>query len=110
MSEKKIRGGSLIAKHLTRPIALAEKAKGLKIMIAANKPSAASFEVFFRTNASSALLDTDFTLIAPEVQMPSDANPTIYRDYRFLPGGIGGHLADFDQFQVKIVMKSTNNA
>ena len=51
-----------------------------------------------------------FTLIAHEVQIPSDDQRTIYRDYRCLPGGIGGHLADFDQFQVKIVMKSTNNA
>ena len=42
--------------------------------------------------------------------MPSDDNPTVYRDYRYLPGGIGGNLNDFDQFQIKIVMKSTNSA
>jgi len=42
--------------------------------------------------------------------MPSDDNPTIYRDYRYLPGGIGGNLIDFDQFQVKIVMKSSNSS
>ena len=108
--ETSARGGSTLAKHLTRPVTLAEKAKGLKIMLAANKPSAASFDVYYRTNSGGRLLDNDFVLIAPETDMPSDDNPTIYRDYRFLPGGIGGHLDDFDQFQVKIVMKSTNSA
>ena len=110
VAETNARGGSTLGKHLTRPVTLAEKAKGLKIMLAANKPSACSFDVYFRTNSVGRLLDQDFTLIAPEVSMPSDDNPNIYRDYRYLPGGIGGHLNDFDQFQVKIVMKSTNSA
>ena len=108
--ETNARGGSSLAKHLTRPVTLAEKAKGLKIMLAANKPSAASFDVYYRTNNSGRLLDQDFILISPEAAMPSDDNPSIYRDYRYLPGGIGGNLDDFDQFQVKIVMKSTNSA
>ena len=110
VAETNARGGSTLAKHLTRPVTLAEKAKGLKIMLAANKPSACSFDVYYRTNSGGRLLDQDFTLIAPEVPMPSDDNPNIYRDYRYLPGGIGGNLNDFDQFQVKIVMKSTNSA
>lgn len=110
VAETNARGGSTQAKHLTTPVTLAEKAKGLKIMLSANKPSTASFDVYYRTNSSGFLLDQDFTLIAPETTMPSDDNPAVYRDYRFLPGGIGGNLNDFDQFQVKIVMKSTNNA
>lgn len=110
VAETNARGGTTLAKHLTRPVTLAEKAKGLKIMLAANKPSACSFDVYFRTNSGGRLLDQDYTLIAPEVPMPSDDNPTIYRDYRYLPGGIAGNLNDFDQFQIKIVMKSTNSA
>jgi hypothetical protein len=110
VAETNARGGSSLAKHLTRPVTLAEKAKGLKIMLAANKPSAAAFDVYYRTNNSGRLLDQDFILINPEAAMPSDDNPSVYRDYRYLPGGIGGNLDDFDQFQVKIVMKSTNSA
>jgi hypothetical protein len=110
VAETSARGGSSLAKHLTRPVTLAEKAKGLKIMLAANKPSAAAFDVYYRTNSGGRLLDQPFVLIAPETAMPSDDNPSIYRDYRFLPGGIGGSLDDFDQFQVKIVMKSSNSA
>ena len=110
VAETNARGGSTLGKHLTRPVTLAEKARGLKIMLAANKPSACSFDVYYRTNSGGRLLDQDYILIAPEAPMPSDDNPNIYRDYRYLPGGIGGNLNDFDQFQVKIVMKSTNSA
>ena len=111
VDETSARGGSSLAKHLTAPITLSEKAKGLKIMLSANKPSAASFDVYFRTNSTGGrLLDQDFTLIAPETGIPSDDNPAVFRDYRYLPGGINGSLNDFDQFQVKIVMKSTNSA
>jgi len=111
VNETNARGGSSLAKHLTTPITLSEKAKGLKIMLSANKPSKASFDVYFRTNSTGGrLLDQDFTLIAPETGVPSDDNPGIFRDYRYLPGGINGTLNDFDQFQIKIVMKSTNSA
>jgi len=111
VAETSARGGSSLAKHLSRPITLSEKAKGLKIMLSANKPSSAAFDVYFRTNsAGGRLLDKDFTLITPETAMPSDDNPIIFRDYRYLPGGINGTLDDFDQFQIKIVMRSTNSS
>lgn len=110
VAETNARGGSVQAKHLTRPVTLAEKAKGLKIMLSANKPSSVSFDVYYRTNSGGRLLDQPYELIAPEQAMPSDDNPAIFRDYRYLAGGIGGDLTDFDQFQVKIVMKSSNSA
>jgi hypothetical protein len=111
VAETTARGGSSLAKHITVPVTLAEKAKGLKILLGASKPSAASFDLYFRTNSTGGLLgDQDFVLIAPEEAVPSDDNPGVFRDYRYLAGGIGGTLDDFDQFQVKIVMKSTNSA
>ena len=111
VAETSARGGSSLAKHLTVPITLAEKAKGLKIMLGVNKPSAASFDMYFRTNSTGGVLaDQDFTLIAPEEAMPSDDTSGVFRDYRYLPGGINGTLDDFDQFQLKIVMKSTNSS
>ena len=111
VAETSARGGSSLAKHLTVPITLAEKAKGLKIMLGVNKPSAASFDMYFRTNSTGGVLaDQDFTLIAPEETMPSDDTSGVFRDYRYLPGGINGTLDDFDQFQLKIVMKSTNSS
>ena len=103
-------GGTTLAKHVTKPVTLSEKARGLKILLSANKPSTSDFDVYFRTNSGGELLTSSYTLIAPETGIPANDNPLIFRDYRYLPGGINGTLNDFDQFQVKIVMRSTNNA
>ncbi|MBT5286048.1 MAG: DUF4815 domain-containing protein [Euryarchaeota archaeon] len=111
VNETSARGGTTLAKHLTKPVTLAEEAKGLKIMLSANKPSTASFDMYYRTSLGGTnLLDQDFIPIDPENNIAGDDNPRILRDYRYLAGGIGGDLPGFDQFQIKIVMKSTNTA
>ena len=104
------RGGSHLAKHLTRVTKLAVGAVGLKILIAAHRPSAAQFEVYYRTNAVGTISNQDYILIDPEVSMPPDDNPNAFRDYRYLAGGLQGQLDEFTEFQVKIVMQSTNSS
>lgn len=42
--------------------------------------------------------------------MPSDENPNAFREYRYLVGGDGGTMNAFSQFQIKIVLKSTNTS
>ena len=42
--------------------------------------------------------------------MPPDDNPNAFRDYRYLAGGLQGQLDEFTEFQVKIVMQSTNSS
>ena len=108
-------GGSHLSKHLTQPVSLNESAVGLKILIGANRPSTASFDVYYRTNASDtaaagSLLDSEYVLATLENAMPSDENPNAFREYRYLVGGDGGTMDAFSQFQVKIVLKSTNTA
>jgi hypothetical protein len=103
-------GGTTLAKHVTKPVTLSEESKGLKILLSANKPSTSDFDVYYRTNSGGDLLTSSYTLIAPETGIPASDNPLIFRDYRYLPGGIGGFNFTFDQFQIKIVMRSTNNA
>ncbi len=110
VSETNSIGGTSLAKHVTKPVTLSEKARGLKILLSANKPSTSNFDVYFRTNSGGELLTSSYTLIEPETGIPASDNPLIFRDYRYLPGGINGTLNDFDQFQIKIVMRSTNNA
>jgi hypothetical protein len=110
VSETNSIGGTSLAKHVTKPVTLSEKARGLKILLSANKPSASNFDVYFRTNSGGELLTSSYTLIEPETGIPASDNPLVFRDYRYLPGGINGTLNDFDQFQIKIVMRSTNNA
>ena len=111
VNETSARGGSAAAKHITRVVTLENDAVGLKILISANRPSVTDFQVYTRTATSDEIIhDKDFTLRSPEQNMPSDENPNIYREYRYIVGGQGGDLPAFTKFQAKIVFRSTNSA
>ena len=104
-------GGSHLAKHVTTPISLAETVVGLRVLIAANKPSVADFQVYFRTaDEGTNIRDVNYTLVNPENSVPSDENPNIFREYRYLVGGLNGTLTPFTTYQLKIVFRSTNSA
>ena len=51
-----------------------------------------------------------FTLVPQETTVQSDDNPTVFRQYTFLHGGLGGDILAFKKYQVKIVFRSTNQA
>lgn len=102
--------GTALAKHVTSVTSLAQSATGLKILIAAHKPASCAFDVYYRTNTDGQINTKEWTLIAPENLPPSDENPNSFRDYRYLAGGLTGDLDEFDQFQIKIVMKSRNSS
>lgn len=103
--------GSHIAKHITVPVTLASNAVGLQIAIAANRPADADFLVYYRTSTEGVnLLNQTWTLVTAEAPIPSDENPEIYREYRYLAGGRNGVLTPFTQYQLKIVFRSTNSA
>lgn len=113
VAETNSRNGSALAKHITIPVQLAEDAIGLKILLAANRPSAADFDVYYRTEADDTngnIFDADWTLVEKENTIPSDDNRNVFRDYRYLVGGQNGTMDAFKSFQVKIVMKSTNSS
>jgi hypothetical protein len=108
-------GGSSLSKHITQPVSLEESAVGIKILIGANRPSASDFDVYYRTNASDTnaagnLLDSTWVLATKETEVPSDENPNVFREYRYLVGGDGGTMDAFSQFQVKIVLQSSNTS
>lgn len=104
-------GGSAASKHLSRAIVLEEEAVGLKILIDANRPSVADFQVYVRTcDADENIREQSFTLLSAETVVPSDDNPQVFRQYTFLHGGLGGDLTAFKKYQTKIVFRSTNQA
>ena len=104
-------GGTSAAKHITSPVVLEEPARGLKILFAGNRPSTSKFKVFFKTATTDESLDDIAYTEQPEsTNNPSDEDREIFRQYEYLPGGIGGRLPDFTQFQVKIVMIGTNTS
>lgn len=103
--------GSHLSKHITKPVTLVNDAVGLKILIAANRPSVASIDVYYKTtSADEKLNESNWTLVGPEEEVPSDENREVFRDYRYLVGGPGGTLGAFTVYQLKIVMRSTNSS
>ncbi len=103
--------GSSVSKHITRIIRLNEHAVGLKVIIAANVPTEADFDLYFRScQADEDILAVPFAKYNPQVAIPKDNFRNVFREYEYLLGGPGGNLPQFAQFQLKIVMKSTNQA
>ena len=104
-------GGSSASKHLAREVVLEEAAVGLKILIDANRPVATDFQVYVRTCDIDELIEEqNFVLVSQEADIPADDNPNVFRQYSYLYGGLGGDIEDFKKYQVKIVLRSTNQA
>ena len=103
--------GSMLSKHITIPVTLAEEAVGMKILIAANRPSGTDFDVLMRVHdgATDSVLTAQYSPLNREEQVPTDDNPDVFREYSYLPGGTGGTSDAFTAFQLKIVFRSTNS-
>ena len=111
VSETSPTGGSIASKHITKKITLEETAVGLKILFAANRPSEADFDVYYRTATGDEVLENkSYVLLPREGNVPSDENSTVFREYEYLAGGTGGQLSPFTSFQIKIAMKSANSS
>ena len=111
VSELNAQNGSTPARHITSIVKLAQSAVGLKVILSANRPKPASFDVYFRVgNEGDNLEVVDWTEIASDTNNPVDPVGKTFRDYEYLIGGINGNIAAFTQFQLKIVMSSTNSA
>lgn len=112
-AETNSQSGSMLSKHITIPVTLAEEAVGLKILLAANRPSVADFDLYYRTDVDDTdgnIFNADWTLLAKENTIASDDNPDRFREYTYLAGKQNGDLDAFSQFQLKIVFKSTNSS
>ena len=83
----------------------------MKILIDANRPTSTDFQVFVRTcDIDESIVEKDFVLVPQEAEITADDNPNIFRQYDYLFGGLGGDVLDFKKYQVKIVLRSTNQA
>jgi len=106
-SETEPYGGSSASKHITRVITLAEDAVGLKVIFAANRPSVAGFDVYYRiASGDENIITKSWTLASQEATIKADEIRGIFRDYKYLIGGQGGSLPAFNQFQLKMVLNS----
>jgi hypothetical protein len=104
-------GGTSLSKHITRAVTLQTKAVGLKVILAANRPAEADFKVYYKAINDDELFDeTNWTEVVRQVNLPTDDNPDIFRDYEYLVGGENGLSVPFTRFILKIVMSSYNNS
>jgi len=104
-------GGTSLAKHITREVTLAEPATGIKVIIGANRPSVASFEVYYKVGTSDELLEgLPWILKTEDTNNAPNDEYGVYDDYEYLIGGLAGQIAPFTKFQLKIVMLSTDAA
>lgn len=111
VSETHPTSGSAAAKHITSIIGLDEPSVGLKIIISANRPSDADFDVYFKIGTTDDNFEeVNWVLVEKESLLPANNDKTVFRDYEYLAGGQGGDLSAFSKFQVKIVMNSTNSS
>ena len=103
--------GSHIAKHVTVPVTLTDLAVGLQVVLGANRPADADFLVYYRTATTGNNIGLlPWSLVTAEGTVPSDDNPNIFREYKYLVGGKNGTMSPFSQYQLKIVFRSTNSS
>ena len=101
--------GSHLSKWITTATTMAADAVGLKILIAALRPNEADFDVYWRTaNEGDDIYAKDWTLVEKESAVAPDERN--FREYKYLVGGQNGTMDAFIQYQLKIVMKSTNSS
>ena len=113
VNETDPRSGSHFSKHIGRPVTLEQPAVGLKVIIGANRPNLANFDLYFRTveaGSESNIQDQAYIKADQETIVQTDENPNIFRDYEYTIGGLGGDLIPFTTFQLKIVMRSSNSS
>ena len=103
--------GTHLSKHITKPISLLSDAVGLKVLLSANRPSVADFDLYYKAITEDQLLDNIAWTLAPKQStIASDENRDIFREYTYLIGGDNGTLLPFTTFQLKIVMRSSNSS
>ena len=104
-------GGSHLSKHIVKPVTLESPSVGVKVLLSANKPSVADFDLYYKVATEDQNFDDlNWTEIAPEELIQSDENPSVFRDYTYLIGDTVGFADPFDKFILKIVMKSRSSA
>ena len=103
--------GTALSKHVTRPVTLSEAAVGLKVILAANRPSASDFQLYYKVAGGDELFDDiAWTEVLKEEILPTDENPDVFRDYEYVVGGSSGLAVPFTRFIFKLVMTTHNNA
>tara|TARA_B110000977_G_scaffold173638_1_gene226934 strand:- start:409 stop:1998 length:1590 start_codon:yes stop_codon:yes gene_type:complete len=104
--------GSSLAKHITKTVRLEEPSTGLRVLYGANVQSTTSVDLYYRTGAigdDSDLSTTNFIAATVDADPGKSIDDNQYKDYEYNIGATTGTtLPEFNAFQVKLVMNSTD--
>ena len=101
---------STYSKYVTNKVNLANPSNFIRIKFAGNVPQDADFEIWYRT---SSVGSTESLNEKPYIQMSADADIIKAENWteQFIDMSYSANdVANFDAFQVKIVMKSSNSS
>jgi hypothetical protein len=95
------------AQHITTPVILDESSIAVKVLLSANRPSVADFEVYVKTaTEASGIATASWELVDIDIAVPADDDANTFREYEYTTED----LDPFTAFQVKVVMKSSNSS
>jgi hypothetical protein len=101
---------STYSKYVTKKVTLANPSNFLRVRFAANKPSDATIEVYYKTavvGSTSSFEDVNYTLMTADETIVSASNGSQqFYDVSYS----ANNLDSFDAVQLKIVMKSINSS
>ena len=114
VAETDASAGSSASKHITKPVALAVPATGLKVLFAGHRPDTGHFDLYFRTaetGTDSDILEKSFVKATVDAAQPNDVGINEFHEYEFTIGGdFASTLSEFDKYQIKLVMESTSTS
>jgi len=106
--------GSSLAKHITKTVRLEEPSTGIRVLYAANVLNNTSVDLYYRTGAigdDSDLSVTDFIAATVDADPGKSIDDNQYKEYEYNIGATTGTtLPEFNAFQVKLVMNSTDQS
>lgn len=108
------KNGTELAKHITKPVTLEEAANGLKVNFAAHCPINGEINAYYRTTQvgrDSDIQELNWNLIPYDETPPKDQDRNVFREYEANLGGeYYNSLPHFDQYQLKLVLRSQSSS
>jgi hypothetical protein len=102
--------GSAYSKYVTKKVNLTNASSFLRVRFAANIPTEASVEVYYKTavvGSNSSFESVPYTLLTPDAPIVNASNSS---EQFFDVAYSEEDMESFDAIQLKIVMKSTNSS
>jgi len=114
-------GDQNVSIYITKRVALENPATSIKVFFAGHRTNTSEFKVLFkilRSDQADDMDDLGYTFFntdgSPDVTVPSSLGRHDFQEYLYTAGvkddDIGTPLPEFNQFQIKIVMQSTDAA